>query len=171
MKVLAKLVFGTLGCVLLISGIAVMSPRAVHAVVATIIRDQDNPARHPFATRCVATPTTSNFVSCDTPAIPAGLEVVIETITFGGIGDPSNIGIAPEVIVAEAGVSQPYALNVIPDSRFGQPFDLSYSGVQSLRLYADPGTGIECNGATPHPNISTTLTFVCTISGYFVTLP
>ena len=103
MKVLAKLVFGTLGCVLLISGIAVMSPRAVHAVVATIIRDQDNPARHPFVTGCSATVADFTDSACFTPPTPAGQEVVIETVTFSGSGDRSNVVLAPQLVILSGG--------------------------------------------------------------------
>jgi len=87
MKVLAKLVFGTLGCVLLISGIAVMSPRAVRAVVATIIRDQDNPARHPFTTTCTGASTTQ--VSTCNP--PAGAAAMCVGIGFSAVSDCVSI--------------------------------------------------------------------------------
>jgi hypothetical protein len=170
MKLLAKVV-GTLACVLVISGIAVISPRAVHAVVATIIRDQDNPARHPFTTKCFAPKTAIDRNTCETDAIPAGEEVVVETISFNGNGDPGNFVFVPDIITTAAGVAQLYDLNPIFDSDLTQPTAASYAGVQSVRLYADPGSVIKCEGITPNFNPSFGLTFSCAISGYFVTLP
>jgi len=170
MKVLAKLVFGTLGCVLLISGIAVISPRAVHAVVATIIRDQDNPARHPFTTTCTGASITQ-VSTCNPPAIPAGQEVVIETISFTGFGDSDKSVLVPTISTIAAGFFQTYFLTPISDTGAFQPTNADFSGVQSARLYADPGTLIECGGFTRGQNPSVGLTIECKISGYFVTLP
>jgi hypothetical protein len=82
MKPLFRIILATLGCALLITAIGVLTPRAVYAQAnqdgrpATPIRDQDNPARHPFAAVCVGS-STSQFVSCST-SVPAGQEVVIE---------------------------------------------------------------------------------------------
>ena len=166
MKVLVKLVFGTLGCVLLISGIAVLSPRAVHAVVATIIRDQDNPARHAFTTQCVIPNTTGAVGNCFTPVIPGGEEVVIETISYQIHGDPSNSTLVPFVDIS--GV--PYGFNPIFDAGIFRPTNSFYSGVISIRLYSDPGIPIICEIETQLGNPAG-LGGECTFSGYFVTLP
>ena len=171
MKLLAKLVFGTLGCVLLISAIVIITPRAMYAAVARITRNQDNPARHPFTTGCTATPSNAFFSACDTPAIPAGQEVVIETISFNGNGDPGNIVLVPAVTTTAAGVQRLYFLNQLPDTTLGQPARAEYEGAQSLRLYAGPGTIIVCNGFTHNLNPTMGVSVGCTISGYFVALP
>lgn len=136
-----------------------------------IIRDQDNAARHPFTTSCVTTPTTGASNFCEPPAIPAGEEVVVETISFSGAGDPGNVVFVPDITTTAAGVQQTYSLNPIPDSDLTQPRAASYTGVQSLRLYADPGSVISCHAFTPHPNPSQSFSFSCAISGFFVTLP
>jgi hypothetical protein len=158
---------------LLISGIAVITPRAVQAVVATIIRDQDNPARHPFTTFCDAPQTTSVANGCDAPPIPAGEEVVIETISFDGRTDPSNsvLDVGVDISPAGAGLIQHYSLNPIFDVGRGQPNIAIYSGVQSLRLYVGPGEVILCGGFTKNSNTSVQFSISCRMAGYFVTLP
>jgi hypothetical protein len=174
MKILAKIAFGSLASVLLISGIAVVTPRAVLAVVATIIRDQDNPARHPFTTFCASPQTTFVANGCDVPAIPAGQEVVIETISFDGAADPRNAVMDPlvDITPAAAGIIQHYSLNPIFDSGRAQPTQAVYQGLQSLRLYAGPGEIISCSGFTQNPNSSGIQFSVgCRMAGYFVTLP
>jgi len=157
---------------LLISGIAVLSPRAVHAVVATIIRDQDNPARHPFTTSCLGFGTAASSNFCTTPAIPAGQEVVIETISFAADADPGNTVLIRHVTTVAAGVTTSLSLNPTLDSGFDQPGRASFEGTDSVRLYADPGSVIRCDGFTAKPNPSAFgFVLTCTISGYFVTLP
>ena len=171
MKLLAKVAFGSLASVLLISGIAVMTPRAVQAVVATIIRDQDNPARHPLTKDCASDLTTGQIVVCTTSAIPAGQQFVIETISILASSDPSNFVLENSVEITTAGPTTSFSLNPIFDDGVGQPTEARYLGVQSLRLYADPGSTIQCIGATKGTNPSGQLFLDCTISGYFVTLP
>lgn len=164
MKVIAKkLALGVFTCALLVSGFAVLSPKAVYALVATIIRDQDNPARHPFVTSCVSE-AGINF-ECSTPAIPAGQEVVIETVSFNGFNVPAGVGVFfPAISTTAAGVRQFYALNPAPiiSGVFQEP--------QSLRFYADPGTVITCDGS-PDAGSLFGAEAGCSISGYFVTLP
>src|SRR5262252_5791927 len=133
MRLFGKVVLAILACVLLISGIAVLSPRAVYAVVATIIRDQDNPARHPFTTECTSNPDRGGSVSCNTPAIPAGQEVVIETISINGFGDSTNTVVVVEVDTSAGGVLRGYRLNPISDDGALQPNGAEYEGAQSLR--------------------------------------
>ena len=142
----------------------------MHAVVATIIRDQDNPARHPFVTGCSATVANFKDSACFTPPTPAGQEVVIETVTFSGSGDRSNVVLAPQLVILSAASAAQIFLNPMFDNGFGQPSFSNFSGVQSLRLYADPGVGIACEGVTAALNPGG-LSVSCTISGYFVTLP
>jgi hypothetical protein len=64
---------------------AVVMPKAVKAAIATLIRDEDNAARRPFTTLCNSQ-SNSSFVTCQTPPIPAGEEVVIEQISISGQG-------------------------------------------------------------------------------------
>jgi len=89
MQLSGKLILGTLAGISLISGDAIQNPRAAYAAVATNIRDQDNPARHPFTTSCENS-SPDHFTSCSTAAVPAGEEVVIETISYSVRVDPNT---------------------------------------------------------------------------------
>jgi hypothetical protein len=48
MKKTYSLILVAAACAVLLVSIAVVTPKAVRAAVATLIRDQDNAARHPF---------------------------------------------------------------------------------------------------------------------------
>jgi hypothetical protein len=150
---------------------AIVTPKAVKAAIATLIRDQDNAARRPFTTKCVTEVSTNSGVSCDTPAIPAGEEVVIESISFAGAADPINTVLATVVSTTESGALNLFVPNNILDSGMLQPSAASFRAGQVVRLYADPGTTINCAGLTQRTNPSTTLFFGCSISGYSVSLP
>ena len=50
--ILSKLAFVALACILIVSTFAVVGPRAVQAVVATLIRDVDNAARNRVTMAC-----------------------------------------------------------------------------------------------------------------------
>ena len=108
-----------------------ISPRAVHAVVATIIRDQDNPARHPFTTTCTGASITQ-VSTCNPPAIPAGQEVVIETISFTGFGDSDKSVLVPTISTIAAGFFQTYFLTPISDTGAFQPTNADFSECNQL---------------------------------------
>jgi hypothetical protein len=55
MKPIAKLGYLAAACALLVTTFAIIGPRVVRAAVATLIRDQDNAARHPFSIFCAST--------------------------------------------------------------------------------------------------------------------
>ena len=143
-----------------------MAPRAVYAVVATIIRDQDQPAQHPFVTDCV----TSDQGFCNTPAIPTGQEFVIETISVSGSGTPGSsvARISIDISAADTGrVTTAIELNPVFDSGFGQPVASDFSTAQPLRLYADPGSILSCFFLTKQGSRQAE----CVFSGYLVSLP
>ncbi|HYX65260.1 MAG TPA: hypothetical protein VE935_13670 [Burkholderiales bacterium] len=162
MKLMTKFALGVFACALLISGLTAMSKLA-YAAVATIVRDQDNPARHPFVTSC-SSEAGINF-ECSTPPIPAGQQVVIETVSFNGFNVPAGVSVFfPALSTTAAGARQFYALD--PASVISGVFQQ----VKSLRLYADPGTVITCDGS-PDAGSLFGAEAGCSISGYFVTLP
>lgn len=165
MKLLAKVAFGSLASALLISGIAIITPRALQAAVATITRDQDNPARHPFTTSCQSQDGVN--IVCHSPVIPAGQQVVIETITISGEGNSAAFVLTPHISTIAAGNFNTYDLNPMFDTGILQPGNSQMQGVASVRLYADPGSTIQCAG-----DANVTPFFInCHFSGYFVTLP
>lgn len=169
MNLVRRLVLPAGGIFLAALLIAALAPRAVHAVAAALVRDVDNPARHPFTTACSGNGSNINFTLCQTPAIPTGEEVVIESVSIAGIGDPGNFVGAANINTTVAGVGQNYSLNPIFDSGLAQPAVSVIQGIQPLRLYADPGTAISCELRTRGPN--SFLQTTCAFSGYTVSLP
>src|ERR1700722_16214663 len=89
MQPLAKFGYTAATCVLLITTFAIIGPRAVHAVTATIVRDADNPARHTFVAFCGNASTPGTIVQCSYP-VPAGEEVVIQTAWVRGTASSAN---------------------------------------------------------------------------------
>jgi hypothetical protein len=155
---------------LLLASFAAIAPKAVKAAIATLIRDQDNAARRPFTARCSAAVPGGLIVSCSTNAIPAGEEVVIESISFAATASQGNSVLIPEVNTVASGVSSFFLPPPMTDSGFDQPSNPHFQGGQSVRLYADPGSVISCTAATPHVN-PTFLSLDCFIWGYSVSLP
>ena len=148
------------------ASIAIMIPKAVKAAVATLIRDQDQAARRPFTTTCSSSSGTP-ITACATPRIPAGEEVVIETVSFFGSADPTNTRLQPQLETTASGVFQSYVFNFIEFSGAGEGF----GSTQPVRLYADPDTPIGCLAFTQGANPLFGLSLTCVISGYSVSLP
>jgi hypothetical protein len=90
----------------------------------------DDPARHPFTTSCNDNETT-NSAACNTPSIPAGEEVVIETISITAIANPGNTALVVQVQTTAGGKSQFYALNSLFDAGVDQPIDAAFGGSAS----------------------------------------
>ena len=67
----------------------VANARAVHAVVATLIRDVDNAARHPWASTCGFTASASSSNSC-TITVPSNVEVVLKMLDIVALADKAN---------------------------------------------------------------------------------
>lgn len=155
---------------LTIASLDVVVPRAVRAAVTTLIRDQDNAARHPFTTLCVSAVTTNAVYQCETPFVPAGEEVVVETVAIRGFANPQNSVVGVQLDATTAGQTRSYAFGPISDSGLLQPQVASFVGIQPLHIYADPGTAFTCSGQTAGGN-PVGFQVVCTISGYYVTLP
>jgi hypothetical protein len=169
MKFYSKVALGALAFVLIASGIGIINPSTVRAVVATIIRDQDNPARHPFTAVCSNSTSGANNVSCSTPIVPAGQEVVIEGVAIEMFANPGfNNKADPSVSATSAGNLVTYVMNAVLDDG-GSTLSNHFQMFQTLRLYADPGQPISCSVRVP---TAVTQMFIgCAFSGYYVTLP
>ena len=101
MKILQKIAFVAITCLLIIGTFAVIGPKAVSAVVATMIRDSDQPARSSFQasfqTNCTGTIGSINCTGISVPTVNgAGQPVealVIETVSglCGSSSGPNQI--------------------------------------------------------------------------------
>src|ERR1700722_16311187 len=81
MNLLRKVFVPLAGVTIIALVISMVGPRTVRAVVATLVKDVDNPARQPFAEACT-TGTFSSFGegSCQFGAVTSGKRFVIETV-------------------------------------------------------------------------------------------
>jgi hypothetical protein len=145
---------------------AIITPRAVKAAIATLIRDQDNAARRPFTTSCQFNPPS---VSCTPPSIPTGEVVVIETVSVSAVSGPGNGSLEVQLQTqAGGGFLNDYVFSTADNGRL-QPQFSRYAVTQPIRLYADPGTAIICGTSFVGGNSNTTVT--CLFSGFSVSLP
>ena len=172
MKPLAKLGYLAAACALLVTTFAIIGPRAVRAVAAALIRDTDNPARHPWAASCEPSiGTHSNSLSCNITA-PSEEEVVIQNESFGAFNEADPDNKTALYSVSSATVGGLSVVNILgTDVGDGQPASSDLVGTGTGTMYADLGTTITCSAVTPHPNPTTGLEFTCSLSGYYVTLP
>jgi hypothetical protein len=149
---------------------AFLTPKAVKAAIATLIRDQDNPARRPFTISCsFQNPPGSQGGPCTTPTTPLGEEVVIETVSIQVTADPGITALTTIVSAKASGVFQDYyfAAANIPVTPALSLFRLT----QSVRIYADPGSIIFFNSQTNATSPVNGVSGVAQFSGYSVSLP
>jgi hypothetical protein len=83
MKNLTKIVFLPLAAIVLVSIVAVLTPRVVRAVTATLVQSVDNPPRNAWTSSCVLPNTPENVNTCSIVP-PAGQVVTIQTVSFQG---------------------------------------------------------------------------------------
>lgn len=171
MKTVQKAISALGGIFLAALLIAALAPKAVHAVAAALIRDEDQPARHPFITDCFAesSPTASFEAGCSF-TVPAGGELVIETITVNGSADPTNKLLSSTLQVFTAGSEELFTLNPIADNGSLEPVASNFQAVQTARFYADAGSTVSFGASTPATNRNT-MVIVYRVSGYIVSLP
>jgi hypothetical protein len=84
MKNLSKIALVVVVSIALLSTVAVLTPRVVHAVTAQLVQNVDSPPRNPWAGTCTASgSTTSDYFTCVIPALP-GYEIAVQTVTIAG---------------------------------------------------------------------------------------
>ena len=178
MILLRKALIPLAGVAVITLVIAVLGPPTVHAVVATLVKDVDNPARQPFAQECsTAVFDTFGRGFCITGNVPAGKRFVIETVSGQLVLTPGlkPISINLEVCAADKGTA-----NYLPAALQGSSTVVSgdYFAVnQRVRLYAD-NLGACFASGFPIINIALsngpgggTAFADFTLSGYLVDLP
>jgi hypothetical protein len=166
MQPLAKFGYTAATCVLLITIFAIIGPRAVHAVTATIVRDADNPARHTFVGFCGLASTPGTTVQCTYP-VPAGEEVV-QTAWVSVTASSANTSILTTVQSVSKGVTP--VESSIGNNNGMTPNQTSVQTTMSSTLYGDPGTDLTCIAQSPGNNPSPDLSVECVFTGYYVVL-
>ncbi len=171
MRNVSKIVLVALAAIVLVSGVAVLTPRAVHAVVATFVRDVDNAARHPWASTCGFTASASSGNSCDI-TVPSNVEVVLQMVDISALADKANVELSSYLTLYSGGTEvflYPIRTTADPTSSLATQAAFTLSGL--IQVYADPSSTITCGMSTKNANPITTLQGSCTVSGYMVTLP
>ena len=159
-----SLIFVAAACAALLVSIAVVTPKAVRAAVATLIRDQDNAARHPF----VFEQTCSNVCSFFGGSTP-DQEYVIQNVSVQGFGSGfTELGTAINCITAGQ-------VNVVLDAISPGFTGFFNNGVlvrQSFPMtnYCD-GSGTIVVEVSFYGAPSQSSSADVFVSGYYVTLP
>ena len=156
---------------LIACGLTLAVPRAAHAVAAAMVlvtntaanpvpnQDVDAPARHAIAEGC------SGQSSCQFSPVPAGQELVIQTLTIQFLlGSSTSLTQILDLRTVTGGANLLIAAFPVPiGSNLLGP---SGSATHSLTAYADPGTAPMCELDTTVNSFIT-----CAITGYTVSLP
>jgi hypothetical protein len=153
MKMRTAIVLVASGVVLSFAFTAIVTPRAVKAAIATLVRDQDNAARHAFNLSCAT--STGNECSF---VVPANVEYVIQSVSL----------YAPQ-----ATTSAVFLQTVVNGTFLNFPFPSTFTranvsiGVINGTFYADPGTtfNVVASDGMIGPFVE------ANVSGYYVTLP
>jgi hypothetical protein len=167
MQPLARFGYTAATCALLVTTFAIIGPRAVHAVAATLVRDADNPARHTFVAVCGFVSTPGSIVQCNYQ-VPAGEEVVIQTAWVNVIASAANTSILSTVQSVSKGAT-PVESSVGGNNGM-TPNETNVQTTMSSTLYADPGTFLTCGAQSQGDNPSPALSVECVLTGYYVVL-
>ncbi len=173
MKNLTKVVL-SLTAIVLLSGVAIMAPRTVHAVAATLVSDVDNPARHPWSAICGGDAGAGSSVKYGHFAITAPLnsELVIQSYSVEGYSDTDNTDLFTFITTSVNGVVSPIYMNLTTNKVTSSGNQNSYEGSRTgITAYADPGTTVGCIFQTAKGNPKTPLSANIFLTGYVVTLP
>jgi hypothetical protein len=158
----------SLTCLMLVSLYAVVKPRAVQAVIATLVRDVDHPARHPFKVTCSSGSVGGNIIVCPLGIIPAGEEYVIQGVSIYVNNTPAT-GLPFAEFQATTGTDGNTILIPLTDQGSVNIGFRSTAGVLAMPVYADPGTAITCNATVPQGAMY--LRANCAATGYWVSVP
>ena len=147
---------------LILGVVAIETPKAVHAAIATFIRDQDNAARHPFGFTCFALASGGGLTGtgCNI-GIPSAAEYVIQNVLV--VGDCQSTVSCPSTTRSEFTTGKQPVSIFSPITQI--PATTSYYSTWSGTIYADPGTTFIGQALGNANNVT------IYIHGYYVTLP
>lgn len=167
MKPIARLGYLAVACALLVTTFAIIGPRAVRAVVATLIRDQDNAGRHAWAGSCT---TDLSVVDYCAIIMPANEEVVIQTVTNETGAPPAQHTTLFKVVTLIGGAPTVLIDALQTDDGFLQPGSAYFNGTYAVTGYQDPSPN---QALCEWPQLSATIstTAFCYLTGYRVAVP
>ncbi len=139
--------------ILLVSTVAIVTPRVVRAVTAELVQDVDSPIRNAWTANCQMAPASGSSNGCTIPLQP-GQAVVIQTLTFQGstsfdrhILMQLETGIGSE----QAMWNHQFTFSALPILTTDKIFQ--FVGSENLTMYANNATtGITVQLTTSDPN-------------------
>jgi len=178
MKNSIKIVLVALAAIVLVSTVAVLTPRTIRAKTSTTVTISPTADRIPWASTCVLPTPNSGAVNttCQTATVPAGYEFVVQSVTFDAneildLNLPLTPVWVPRVETTGGGSSMRWTTQVPDVIGLPSPTDFYGFDISSpTALYADPGTTPTCLLLTYDANYGGTGGASCTLSGYLVKL-
>jgi hypothetical protein len=163
MKNLTRIVLIALAAAVLVSTVAVLTRRAVHATSYTV---DPTGLRTPWTANCALVSSDDSVVASCSVTAPKGAELVIQTVSFSVITTtPSTVLMESVVSTAHAGTDLWIGQTVSTADRVAGLYR-SFNNA-STTLYADPGTSVTCNlEEDTHVDFSSQQ--ACYLSGYYV---
>jgi hypothetical protein len=170
MKNFRKIVFAVLAAIVLVSTVAVLTPRAVHALAAQLVQDVDSPPRNPWTASCATANTTTNVAYCIISAVP-GYEITVQTVTVQGYTSELHEHVILQLVTTTGGnyefwnnqlgyvITQPEQLPLELPGYTGTN-QHNYVSTQPVTLYVDP-----TNPSTVPPTTNTIAVYFQTDSG------
>jgi len=171
-KTTFTMIFVASVCVTILASIAVVAPKAVRAAVATLIRDQDNTARHPWAAECLIT-SASPQGSC-AYSLYAGNEYVVQNVTLQVPPGSSFSAVTFSAFCTSAGVLNTFLAATIPAA--GTASNATAYQTFPVTAYCDPQGASSSGGVQAAVGLSGASPSLGNpaqvwLSGYYVTLP
>jgi len=172
MKFARRLFTGIGGLAAAAALLALVAPKAAHAVAATLVeivntrstpvpnQDVDAPGRHPYQQTCFSSSNQDGEVNCTMPVIPPNTELVVQNLSM--LVNLTSAALYSRLITVGGGANLNTYVPLVAQSSY-------YMASQPLTQYADPGYSPICDSTTTNGSPSVQLT--CTITGYTVSLP
>lgn len=171
------------GVIVLVSTVAVLTPRVARAVAATLVHNVDSPPRNPWTANCVLGHTTSLSQSCSIPAT-AGYEITIQTVSLQADTSNNHEHLILTLVTATGNTNEIWTnqlhsvVGSLATSVTGTIVDLTgrnlYASAQPLTLYVDPTNSGSPNDIAAYINTDTNnpngMAGLVTFVGYSVNL-
>jgi hypothetical protein len=172
MQFAKRLLMGAGAVVLVAAVLIAAAPKTVQAVVATLIRDVDNPGRAPHvAVNCQANSTigASGDLGCSPVyTVPASNLLVLQQVEAFCGTPPGNSLANTTFNIYTNGNPVRHNLTLVSE---GPDFDtgVDFADNQTVTYYADPGSTIRFDSLTTDSTGSTSCFFQ--FSGYLISYP
>jgi hypothetical protein len=182
MQFMKRLLIGMSGATLAAMLLMVSAPKTVHAVVAALVRDVDNPGRATIvAPTCDAKLVTSTggTFNCELAysgspyTVPAAQRLVIEQVSASCDTPPTNVVNGALLSLTEGGVGVNVPFVFTPQGPPGGlvvlPGFIEFTLNQAVRYYADPGTSLTFQADSTDDTSHTGCRFA--VNGYLISYP